>query len=213
MKVLFTIPNGNGLMHKECHMAAIKIMGDGRYKVDHSCPTLAPYAHNLNTCVQAVLDGGYDYWLTFDDDNPPLYNPLDRVGDNLDVCGFPTLVWNQRENPPFYFNAFIEHEDKYKPWPTCEGLQEVDAIGSGCMLIARRVLEALQDNQPFCRIWDDKGLVELGGDLNFCRKARAAGYRIWADYERPCEHWKHIPIMNAIDLVGKYAQRREMTCV
>ncbi len=140
-----------------------------------------------------------------DDDNPPLRNPLDLVSLDLDVVGLPTPVWHcDGETFPYYPNAMRKVKDGYKPItvegvPT--GLVEVDAVGTGCCLIARRVLvelftrcEGNPAEAPFMRRWNDRGLVEAGNDFAFCDRARAAGFRVWAHFGFECDHYKELPL-------------------
>ena len=198
--IYFTVPNGSAWIHKHCHFAICKILSDNRYRIRHDCPTHKPYVHNLHTCMWDFLDGGEDYWLSMDDDNPPTRNPLDLVELDLDVVGFPTPVWAnmKKGDRPYYWNALDAVEDAWKPHEPCEGLQEVDAIGSGCFLISRRVIYALRNQNPFSRQWNWDGLVEVGGDYNFCRKAKAAGFRIWAHYDYPCLHFNEVELTEVI---------------
>jgi hypothetical protein len=205
MNVYLTIPNGSGWVHKHVMFAAIKILQDPRHKVRMDAPTHAPYVNNLHMCVKDFLNGGEDYWLTMDDDNPPTGNPLDRIGEDLDIVGFPTPVWHSavKGDRPYYFNALHRTKDGWVPHKHCQGLQQVDAIGSGCMLIARRVLVKLQDQQPFMRLWGRDGIVRVGCDYNFCDKAKAAGFSIWADYDRPCMHFNEL---NLLEVIQSFAE-------
>lgn len=198
-----TVPNGSGTLHKLVHFAVIRILQDPRYTLRHDCPTHSPYVHNLHRCTQDFLDSGEDYWLSMDDDNPPTRNPLDLVQLDLDVVGLPTPVWHDavRGDRPFYLNAVDWDADAggYRPHEPCEGLQQVDAIGSGCFMVARRVMMALRDQQPFMRKWNDQGLVTMGGDYAFCKKVRKAGFKVWAHFDYPCMH------LNTLE-IGKVAQ-------
>lgn len=66
------------------------------------------------------------------------------------------------------------------------GVVEVDEVGTGCILIRRRVFEALADP------WFELGQIksdEMGEDLYFCRKARAAGFRIAVDLDNTAGHF------------------------
>ena len=154
------------------------------------------------------LEGGEDYWLSFDDDNPPLANPLDRVEDDLDLVGFPTPVWHSEVpgDRPYYFNALDRVADGWVPHEPCKGLQEVDAIGSGCFLVARRVIEKLKYSHPFARQWGREGTVEVGCDYSFCEKVRGAGFKIFADYDRPCQHFVELPLVEVIQRFGEMQQ-------
>lgn len=194
--VFITVPNGKGWIHKHVVFALLNMQRDERVDVTISLPTNQPYVNNLHLIIQDFLKGSYSHWLSIDDDNPPRKNPLDLVFMDLDVVGCPTPVWaNMKEGDyPVYWNALDEVEGGFKPHRECEGLQRVDAIGSGCMMIARRVIEKLENEQPFMREWDEKGIVQVGCDYSFCRKVRKAGFYVWAHYDYPCFHFNEIEI-------------------
>lgn len=72
----------------------------------------------------------------------------------------------------------------------CEGLQEIDACGAGCLLIRTDVLRAIEaTSEP----WFDFGLP-MSEDLAFCARAKALGYRIALDAEVKCRHLSVIEI-------------------
>ena len=93
---------------------------------------------------------------------------------------------------PIYYNTYDRVEVGYKPHSPQTGLQEVDAIGTGCFLVSRSVMETIK--APFATIWDEDGIRHIGGDLAFCQRAKAAGFRIWAHYDYPCTHWKEMEL-------------------
>ena len=61
------------------------------------------------------------------------------------------------------------------------GLQEVDAIGTGCLLIRRDVLEKLE--RPWFEFSD-----RMGEDMYFCDKAKQLGYKVLLDGDVKCKH-------------------------
>ena len=174
----------------------MKMQRDNRINSKFILPTHSPYVNNLHKIIRDFLDGGYDFWISMDDDNPPRNNILDLVFLNKDVIGCPTPVWHNAVpgDYPIYWNALDDKGDGFKPHQPCEGLQRVDAIGSGCMIISRRVIEALDGQKPFMRQWGDDGIVQRGGDFSFCMKARKAGFEIYAHYDYPCYHFNEIEI-------------------
>jgi hypothetical protein len=151
------------------------------------------------------LDHNEDYWLSMDDDNPPCKNPLDMVSEDRDIVGFPTPVWHSAVpgDRPFYLNALRKVEDGYKPVDIIDGWQEVDAIGSGCFMVSRRVMQALRYDKPFMRQWGKDGRVTLGGDYSFCEKARARGFRIWVHSDYICDHFNELPLNEVIMRFGQ----------
>jgi SAM-dependent methyltransferase len=82
-------------------------------------------------------------------------------------------------------------------------IEELDAVGTGCVLIARRVLEHAAMRAPFARAFDVDGLSVQGSDLLFCRRAQAVGFRIFADYSRPCSHLKTVDLVEVNQALGQ----------
>lgn len=212
--------NGSAYIHKHVVNAAFNILSDGRYAVRFIMPTHQPFVLNLHKTVHDFLAGGEDFLLLMDDDNPPKNNPMDLVELDLDVVGLPTPVWHcdtsKPQDRPYYLNALraaVDHEtgekgfrplDSY-PGFTPSGLKACDAVGTGCVLIARRVLLTLMENckgnpmeAPFMRRWNDRGEVVMGNDYAFCERARAAGFRIWAHFDYTCMHFNELELQEAI---------------
>jgi hypothetical protein len=158
------------------------------------------------------LDHGEDFWLSMDDDNPPQNNPIDIVDLDLDVVGFPTPVWHSAVvgDRPWYFNALMKvGEEGYRPLDgdRCKGLQEVDAIGSGCFMVSRRVMLALKDQQPFMRQWLPNGRVDKGCDYSFCDKVKAAGFKVWAHFDYICDHFNELSLLETVRSFGAMYER------
>ena len=64
-----------------------------------------------------------------------------------------------------------------------EDLIECDGVGGGCLLVHRRVFEAIGDPWFVCA--KD---FHIGEDFDFCRKAQTAGFKIYADPGVLCGH-------------------------
>lgn len=192
----------------------LRMMSDTRHRKKLITPTKKPFVANLHLAVRKCLEGGFDFLLLVDDDNPPTNNPLDLVELDLDIVGLPTPVWHSgvRGDRPFYFNAldaeteggvmkgFRPIQDS-RPNFSFSGLHECDAVGTGCVLIHRRVLKTLMDNAkgspskaPFMRVWNDDGSVHMGNDYAFCSRAKNAGFKVYAHFDYPCEHINQLEI-------------------
>lgn len=208
-RVLVACCNGRGWIHKRVFFAVLRMLQDPRHSVHFIAPTHSPFVQNLHLTVADFLKRGDDFLLLVDDDNPPTKNPLDLVELDLDVVGLPTPVWhnNVPGDRPYYLNVMREVKDKngevvgWKPLDSypgfiASGIQQADAVGTGCMLIHRRVLKDLMARAfgrpmetPFMRRWNDQGTVIAGNDFAFCGRARAAGWRVWAHFDYICEHF------------------------
>jgi hypothetical protein len=172
---------------------------DRRYQLTIDLPSNKPFENNLHHIVRDFLAGDWDYWLTMDADNPPERNPLDLVELDKDIVGCPTPIWHYTGNGerPIYWNVYDYDEtvDAYREHAVRDGLQRVDAIGTGCVLFARRVFEhpAMQKG-AFTRKLNDDGTVDKGNDISFCERAREAGFEIYAHFDYPAEHMVEIPL-------------------
>lgn len=200
---LISIPT-TGWVHK-AHLACVMhLAADDRVRATILPRTAVPLENNLNGIVKLVLDGGHDFWLNIDADNAPTKNPLDLIDLNLDIVGlpYPSIKFDgEPSHWPVFWSAFDFDEDAcgYREHGHKEGdrpLQEVDAVGSGCMLVSRRVLEGLR--HPFSRLYDDDGLVIRGVDMQFCARAKAAGFQVWAHYGYPARHFKEVDLLELI---------------
>lgn len=194
--VLVTVPNLHWI-HQHVVAALLRIHGDSRYRLSIELPSARPFENNLHSIIaDRLLRHEFDFWLSIDADNPPRRNPLDLVAFDLDIVGLPTPIWHyrgdRRGERPIYWNAYDADEASgaYREHLPRAGLQEVDAIGTGCFLVARRVFEspALQKG-AFSRTLHRDGTVEKGNDIAFCERARAAGFRVFCHFDYPCNHF------------------------
>lgn len=133
-----------------------------RMFMEHPCPyTGEPYTHAL--------------WL--DDDhvfNADMFVRLAAWG-HLDMI---SAVYYSRVSP-YYPTVYIKDdtEKKYSCWPMMElppAVVQVDAVGFGALLMKREVLEGTPE--PWFTIDSDGG-----EDMAFCFRAKAAGFKVWAD--------------------------------
>ena len=66
------------------------------------------------------------------------------------------------------------------------GLVEVDGTGTGCMIMSRRVLEAIK--YPFRNEYDADGIKKMGLDFNFCVRAKQKGFKTYTHLDYFCSH-------------------------
>ncbi len=199
-KILVSVPNTGDIKKHVC-MATDKILSDERYDVKIIRPTHNPYENNLHHIVNDFMAGDYDFWLNIDSDNPPESNPLDLVAYDLDVIGLPTPVWHYtgkiKGERPIYENAYkyVPGKDAYTEWPNKNGLQRVDAVGTGCVLYSRRVFENPEMRKaPFQRRYNIDGTVERGNDIAFCERAKEQGFLIFTHYDYRCKHFSELEL-------------------
>lgn len=201
MKILVSIPTSpaNPYIHKHVCMVTDKILMDRRYDITIIRPSHNPFENNLHHIVNDFLNRDYFFWLSIDADNPPMNNPLDLIKYDRDIIGLPTPVWHFTEKPgerPIYWNGYdyVPEKDAYREHEPKQGLQEVDAIGTGCFLISRRVFLNNQMQGAFTRQLNKDGTVNKGNDISFCEKAKACGFKIFCHYDYPCMHFVELEL-------------------
>jgi hypothetical protein len=104
-------------------------------------------------------------------------------------------------------------------WSDAAGLVEVAGVPTGFLKIKRRVLETLAKTVPHHRSVDDgvdrrmipviferslNGNSRVGGDIEFCRKARAQGFKVYVD---PLMHLGHQGTKHYYGCLGHYWRR------
>ncbi len=153
-----------------------------------------PASHNRNQIVKRFLDTDCDWYLGIDNDVVPAGNPLDLLKLDKDIIGFPTKVW---QGNSFHWNVYDLKDNGYHP----VDMSNIESpiltsptliVGSGCLLIKRKVLETIK--APFHREWNEDGTMEYGLDFMFCRKAHESGFDVCCAVKCQCEHHKEVPL-------------------
>lgn len=136
-----------------------------------------------NDLVKSLLEGNFSHLFFMDSDMSFPENTLSRLlAHNKDIVGGLYAM----KVAPFATTIFKGNQN-YIP-KSNEGVIEVDAIGTGCLLIKRRVFEAME--WPYFWYEEDppgskKMMTE---DSFFCIKARKAGLKVHCDTSILCGH-------------------------
>lgn len=151
----------------------------------------ASIVQNMNMGIETMMNGDAEWvWIIGDDHTFGRDVVMRLLDHNVDIVA-PLCA---RRGPPFNLVVFdrIEGEDSWgrtmyhtqqlEDLPP-HGLHQVIACGSAGMLIRRRVLEAIE--APWFENSDGRTTNE---DMEFCRKAREAGFRILVDVETSIGH-------------------------
>lgn len=219
MRVLITVPNEHWIHRQVVAVVCRLLLHDRRYQLDVRFPAAKPYENNQHQIVREFLHEGFDFWLSMDSDNPPIRNPLDLIALDRDVIGLPTPVWHWKgggdHERPIHWNAYRydAEADAYREYLPRDGLQQVDAIGTGCFVIARRVFEhpAMQRG-AFTRKLLPDGVVDRGNDFSFSERAREAGFALWCHFDYPCRHFNEIDLHDAALAIKGLMVEPELCC-
>lgn len=168
-----------------------------------------PISSNRNKIVKRFLETDCDYLLMIDDDVVPMHNPCELVYADRDIIGSPALV--RSSGQLMVWTAYIPHPNgvgysavDLNSFDDMIDILEVAIVGTGCILIKRKVLESLK--APFHSEFDDDGIQIYGTDFAFCRKAVKAGFHVYTTTHRRCEHYKTVGYnaMDAWDIVDYF---------
>ncbi len=164
-----------------------------------------------NAVIEAFLDtegklrGDWLMWvdtdMTFERDTVARLLDTAREAD-ADMVGALGLIWNPQDSALIPNGYVWNAADKaYKEVSEYErdAVSQVDATGSGCVLIHRRVFEAW-DNKRWHETWPihpDTGAL-LGHDLAFCHKSvREYGMKLVWDTSVKTGHIKSFEMTEA----------------
>lgn len=159
------------------------------------------YVHKAREqLLHEVTEMGAHYMLWLDTDHHfPKDLLIQLLAHDVEMVG---INYSTRSVPPRYVaikRASIDHDGKdgdlgpalCKTTPESTGLEEVEAIGFGAVLLKMAVADTLPKNEPkffFKYDWEDK--VHVGEDVYFCRMVRAAGWKLYVDHDlsKECTH-------------------------
>jgi len=153
--------------------------------------TMIDTARNL-LARKALEDVTVTHILMIDDDMTFKQDFLMRlVSHDVDIVGGLAF----KRTPDFHPCVYRKRggEEHFPILPAT--FQEVDAIGTGGILIKRHVFEKLK--YPYFETWYDKNNPDKhwSVDFDFCMKAKAAGFKIFVDPDAEMGHIGETPII------------------
>lgn len=161
-----------------------------------------PIGSNRCKIQQRFLESGADFLLMIDDDVIPYCNPVEFVFADKDIISFPAKV--RQSERALNWVAYLKHPSKrgYSPVDFSDfdskfDLYKMDTVGTGCILVKRKVLEAIPG--AFKEVIDDLGIPKWGTDFAFCIRAKEMGFGIFTAPNHVCEHIKE---MGLLDIQG-----------
>lgn len=153
----------------------------------------------------------WDYYLKIDDDLVPDEDLIERLLKlDKDVVGVGIAIWRESLNGVFIAASNFDGKSYIRVPLETERQGPCYYVGGGCMMVKRHVLESMRDNvwkyesnyiygtenqvlnnlppqvtlkrvPVWCFEYNNNGLVGLGSDELFCKKAREMGFEIWYD--------------------------------
>lgn len=143
------------------------------------------------------------WYVTIDADTQPTKSIWPLLALNRPVIGLPYPIFNETLDPPFAFCAWDEVDGKLRPHRPTDGLQRVDMVGAGCLIIRRDVLLHPLLRAPFMSDWGDHGERAVSSDLAFCRRVREAEFELYTHYDYPCRHYTTVELLSMATAYGR----------
>jgi len=174
------------LIHNEHRHSLLMYLMEGRPTADTRCKIAKRFLADADADYLMMLDA--DQWPADGDNGEPFFNPLDVIEWDADVVSFPypTVRYSHPKGPVFWIPQ--------EPMP--RGYRaSVQAIATGCVVIARRVLEHPEMRAPFVDVYDADGILLYGEDTGFSEKAIAAGFELFTAMDRPLHHAKAVDLL------------------
>ena len=147
-----------------------------KYDLIKTYPAKKPITNNRNSVVKRFLETDCDYLLMIDGDCVPNEKILDMADYDKDIMGAVCFGYLKKMLVPFVMKRKLDGKYDILDINQSSGVVECDAVGTGVIMIARRVLEDMPF--PFKNEYDPEGIKVKGLDFNFCRKAKDMVRRI-----------------------------------
>jgi hypothetical protein len=196
-KIYLTVPNLGSIRPELARIASFWISPFQRsYNVIWGeWPQLKPVDYARNVITEQFLKTDCTHILMIDADIIPPHNTPSLLDYEKEIIGglCPIMINGHLMYTLMNFNGIGQG---YSPQTEIKRntLYEVDATGTGCLMVKREVFEQMQPP------WFDYEL-EAGGtrvfsseDYSFCRKAKESGCEIWVHTGYECGHVKEVDL-------------------
>lgn len=190
---------------------------DSRYQVTTKIVAAQPVERARNVIVQQFLESDCNYLLMIDDDITPPDTILEMAEHDKDVVaglcyacnshsGIFPVAYQKTENGVFRggFDLIGIGADAEN-----QGLLKVELVGSGCIMIHRRVFARI--DQPYFKFLYNDDLTQIveSEDFDFCNRVIAAGMGVYVDTDRVCGHLKAVDLREVIRSTTVHCQQRQ----
>lgn len=202
-KVLIGIPTNNG-----CRQATevwLLIQAQKSFRVVYGLGPLSVEDARTKVVSTFLAQPEFTHLLFIDSDVVPPYNVIEKLyNHNLDIVSgnYPIYVHKQ-----IHAAAFGLENKEYFPYSVhTEGLHEVEAVGLGCVLIKKEVLQETVKQACFqMRYGMKNGKFQMldSEDITFSKVARALGFKIHCDFDQICDHYKNTSLLGIVEDVER----------
>jgi hypothetical protein len=181
------------------------------YRIHLSYPTAKPISNNRNMIVSKFLATDCDYLMMIDSDIIPPMNILQLADFDKDIITPLMFVYQKGMLLPLFLKKNKDGIYDVDNYLEKTGLQKIDATGTGCIIIKRKVLEHPALKYPFRNEYDADGIKTRGLDLNFCSRAKEVGFDSWVHLDYLADHHSTLSLKELFFItVAKYKMEKQL---
>jgi hypothetical protein len=202
-KVLIGIPTNNG-----CRQATevwLLVQAQRSFRVIYGLGPLSVEDARTKVVSTFLAQPEFTHLLFVDSDVVPPFNVIENLyKHNLDVVAgnYPLYIKKQ-----IHSAAFKLVDGKFAPYSVREtGLKEVAAIGLGCVLIKKEVMQEAVKYACFQMKYGMKdGKFDMldSEDITFSKVVQKCGFKIHCDFDQVCDHYKNSSLLGIIEDVER----------
>ncbi len=179
-------------------------------KPPHIPENLFPLDNARNTTIKEFLELDYDYLWWVDDDIVPPLDALEKMvntleqNDEIDALGATCFSMKSDNGEYFPYPVTLRYNDdkKYEVY-VGQGIEEVDAVGGACVMVKRRLYEAIE--RPYEFEYHRDGTLALTCDFVIWQKAQKAGFKLFVDFSILCDHQRICSVKGIQDTLNNLA--------
>lgn len=141
--------------------------------------------------------------LFLDYDVVPPMNAIEemyKMDKDMVAANYPIYMDTQIHSASF---KLVPEKDRYTPFSYVDtGIHEVDAVGLGCTLIKREVLEKAVQHRCFEMTYGwDKGVFKMKctEDIIFSKVVKYEKFQIFVNLDLRCDHYKTVSLAGVVE--------------
>jgi GT2 family glycosyltransferase len=182
MKVMIAILE-QGYVKTELMKWILSQIGNADYEIHLLTSNKRPIDNNRNYIVREFMKTDCEWLIQFDDDMIPIHNILELTKMDKKIIAPYFQTYKDGNIIPL---AMKKEKHGWKPdFNLNEGLNKVDAVGTGCLLVHRDVFQKL-DHPYFKYKYNKEGRLIKGLDFYFCERAKAKGFDTYVHKDYVC---------------------------
>lgn len=192
-------------------LESLETPDDGEYDVSVRHSYMQPVDANRNKMVKNFLkDEDNDWLLMVDNDVVPPANILEMIEYGKPVVSAAVTIKKGSVPQPI---ILVSEGDQYRQVNLSEYVDKeegdyinVDAVGTGCILIRRDVLEDMKP--PWFKFkYNEEGGLALGEDFYFSKRLEQSDVPMYVSTQHVCRHFKKIDLTEVANVVAEYQKR------